>query len=259
MPQNHDPPLTEISPSAQRTILLYSVLAGLCPLIPVPFLDGIVLGLINRRMIRVLLGLKGLSASDTNVQRLSRERAGCTLSWLYSVALAPVKKLVRTLVFVLAFKDCVDAASRWLHRGYLVAVALEKGHLDEETLARPDGVWPVALAIEESIMKIDTSPINQLVWQAFTQSRSLLRTAARDLARRLRRVRGEGAAATEAVEAAAQAEGHTLSSVIDEISSGFWAMTGYLSQLEALFSERLPQTTSRMLTRADAGGGTHPP
>ena len=84
-----------------------------------------------------------------------------------SVALAPVKKLIRTLVFVLAFKDCVDAASRWLHRGYLVAVALENGHLDEEALARTDGVWPVTLAIEESIMKIDTSPINQLVWQAF--------------------------------------------------------------------------------------------
>ena len=259
MPQNHEPSLTQISPAAQRTILLYSVLAGLCPLIPIPFLDSMVLGLISRRMIRVLLSIKGLSASKANIHRLSRERAGCSLGWLYSVFLAPVKKLIRTLVFVLAFKDCVDAASRWLHRGYLVSVALERGHLDEEALSRTNGVWPVTLAIEESIMKIDTSPINQLVWQAFTQSRSLLRTAARDLARRLRRVRGDGAAATEAVDAAAHAEEEVLSSIIEELSTGFWAMTGYLSTLEALFIEHLPKTTARMLTKSDAEAGTHPP
>ena len=126
-------------------------------------------------------------------------------------------------------------------------------------MSRSIVVWQVTLAIEESIMKIDTSPINQLVSRVFAQRRSLLRAAARDLARRLRRVRGDGAAATEAVAAAAHAEEEALSSIIEELSTGFWAMTGYLSTLEALFIEQLPQTTARMLTKSDAGADTHPP
>lgn len=242
---------TAISPAAQRTVLTYSVLIGLCPLIPVPFLDEFVLGVISRRMIRTLLGLHELSSSEDNIQRLSRERVGCPLGCLYSLLLAPIKKMVRTLVFVLAFKDCVDAASRWLHRGFLLSVALEKEVLSADQLGKKEGVWPVALAIEEAIITIDTSPINQMVLQVFSHSRALLRSTARDLYRRVRPHRRSDAAA-EVIAEVADDEKQALSSVVEELSDAFWAKRDYLSVLEATFWQKLEQTTARMQVSDDA-------
>lgn len=243
----NEPPATQISASAQRIVLLYSVLVGLCPLIPVPFLDEFAKGLLTRRMARALLAEHGLTTSNTQIQRLTRERAGCGLGCLSSLLLYPFKKMIRTLVFVLAFKDCVDVASRWLHRGYLVAVSLERGTLDADALAREKGVWPVTLAIEETLMAQDTSPINQLVRQVFTHSPALLRATARDLARRLRPARAARTDTTEVVAEAAAAESEALSAVLAELSEAFWSQTRYLADLEARFNTHLEQTTARML------------
>jgi hypothetical protein len=247
MAQHDEPSMTSISQTAQRTVMLYSVLAGLCKLIPIPFLDDFVLALVSRRMIRVLLAQGGLSTSEASVQRLTRERTGCPLGCLYTLIFAPLKKIVRSLVFVFAFRDCVDLASRWLHRGYLVASSVERGLLGEAELAEKEGGWPVALAIEETLLAQDTSPINQLVRQSFTHSRKLLRAAARDLARRLRPARTSATETTEeAVAAAAAVEGEALSAILAELSEAFWSQQRYLADLEARFDEKLVETTRRM-------------
>jgi len=248
MATDNEPLRTPISAEAQRIVLLYAVLAGLTRLIPIPWLDDITLGVVSRRMVRVLLAERGLTASAPQVNRLSRERVGCPLSILWALLIAPLKKLVRTVVFVLAFKTCVDLSARWLHRGYLLAVAIASGRLDTEALARDGGVWPVALAIEESIIGKDTSPINQLVRSIFTVSPALLRKAARDLGRLVRPNRRSEDTAAEALAAAEHDEEEALSTILKPLSDGFWSQDAYLAELEALFFERLEQTSARMLS-----------
>ncbi|MEL6345276.1 MAG: hypothetical protein AAFV53_19375 [Myxococcota bacterium] len=247
-PPSADSPLTTAS---QRILLLYSLLAGLSTLIPVPFLDDFAKGLITRRMMRQLLATGDLPVSESHVTALSRERIGCPLRYLYLLIWYPIKKLIRTVVFVLAFKTCIDVASHWLHRGYLVAAAVERGHLTPDTLARPDGAWPTALAIEEAVSETDTSPVDALLKQIFVGSRDLLWAASRDLSRRLRAGRRAGSAES-ALEAAETAEADALGQVLAEMAVALRAQLQHLQLLEARYMQKLPITTARMTQTQDA-------
>ena len=224
---------------------LYSTLGGLCPLIPIPFIDDIVLRAIRRRYIGGMIEKRGLTLSDAQLDVITRvPDSGCFLGCVYSVLIYPIRKIFRKIFFFLALKDCVDIASSLYHRGILVHRALEDGIIDNAALAggKTEAVERIQGAIETTLEEVDTRPINQMMRTVFSGSRRWMRKAAVGIwrgARAERKKIGDEAAVDKAVEELEGAEGTQLGSLADGLTEAVWAQKGYVESLEARFLKTL--------------------
>ena len=111
---------------------------GLCPLIPLPFVDDWLIARLRRRLITEALSERGLKITPSETARLAAD-PGITLSGcLWAIVLWPIKKLLRMVLFFLMAKSCLDAAAETAHRLQLLEDALEAGLLpgDLDRLAR---------------------------------------------------------------------------------------------------------------------------
>ena len=233
-----------------RIVLLYSVLGGLCPLIPLPFVDDIILGFIKRRMTRSLCQMYGLLLDRAQTKILTRDPRGCPLGCIYTIVVYPIAKIFKKVFFFLSIKGCVDTASDLLHGGYLLHRALESGVVDQKTLDDPNKLVKVREAVLAACKTMDTRPINQILRRVFAGSKVLLRTTARSLWGLVRRVQKSAPRLEreEAVEAALeQAEGDNrsgLRQVLDELAREVWTQEGYLKDLECVFRNQLEDSTA---------------
>ncbi len=163
-----------VAPKAQRDILVHSVLAGLTPLIPLPWVDDWAREGIQTRMVRAIAKAHGASLYDADARALGKE-AGPKGSMLYSVAkklaFLPIKKLFRKALFVLVVKDMMEVASQTYHVGYLLDFAFGQGwqgtHAPEKLREAVDAVCKRA----------DTSPVRRAFASVFEESRELLGAA----------------------------------------------------------------------------------
>jgi len=234
----------------RQTLILYSTLAGLCKFIPIPFVDDIIQGFVVRRMLQQILALHGIEADSTDLERLTRERSGCSLGCLYTLFLYPIKKILKKILFFLAFKDFADESSKWFHRGYLVQFGAQTGHITQRTLSDEHLLWPVTLAIEETCAATDTKRFTHLLRRVFSGSRASLRMAARRLWRAVgaERKQSDKAAAEAAVGLALQkveTEHAELDSTLEAFSAEVWKESEHLLALEETFIEKIAETTKR--------------
>ncbi|MEL6181819.1 MAG: hypothetical protein AAFS10_22860, partial [Myxococcota bacterium] len=123
------------SDKGMEAILFSAVLGGLCPLIPIPFLDDLIIGTVRRNMVRAIMKRANLKPTDDQVAMLTHnERGGCLMGCLTFVVIYPLKKIFRKLVYILAVKDCSDVASELFHEGMLLRYALRRGLITTEHL-----------------------------------------------------------------------------------------------------------------------------
>ena len=123
-----------LSREVQRTLVQYSVLAGLCPLIPLPFIDDLVQRFVTRRMVTQMFTDHGLAPTDKQIGPLIRNRMGCSMGCVLAIVLYPIKKIFKKILFVFAIGSSINVSSVWFHRGYLIAAALRDGQINETTL-----------------------------------------------------------------------------------------------------------------------------
>ncbi|HEX4952144.1 MAG TPA: hypothetical protein VF017_01950 [Thermoanaerobaculia bacterium] len=236
------------APWFQR-VTFHSTLAALCPLIPIPFLDDWALAWVRRRQVAEALAARHLAATDWHVavlagEKLEAHRGGCLLAtafgWTVKAVIYVVKRLFRKLLIFLAIKDGADKFSLVFHEGYLLHHAMERGVLTPASMADPNEVIRVRLALERACGEIDARPVNQLVRRILRGSRGLLREAARGLGRVLRRQRrGEGTADTAGGVEAEQER--LLGSLTDRLMADLWHQEGYRAELVAHFERALAQ------------------
>ncbi|HLE84551.1 MAG TPA: hypothetical protein VJG13_09445, partial [Thermoanaerobaculia bacterium] len=219
-----------------RGVTLYSVLAGLCPLIPVPFLDDRALAAVKRTMVRDLARQRGVALSPLQVDYLAgtyRVPRGFW-EWLGRTAVAlTVKlagKLFRKIVFVFAIKEGVDTASRAFHEGYLLHLLFDPAEPATEAPRDDLAAWHARWALAGAVSEIDPRPVNQAIRRAFRGRRGAMRQGARVLGRSIRS-QGAGAAA----ELPAAEEERLLGGVGDRLAAELWQERGYLAELEARF------------------------
>jgi hypothetical protein len=174
-------------------ISFYSVLTGLCPLIPIPILDDKVLEYLQRRLARELAADVGAPLTETQIQILTgTERQfrplGCifaALIWLPAkIAIKLIRKIFRYVLLFLVLNEAAEKSSKTLHEGYLIRLLLEHGRLpyqDEDAARR------ARTAIESACGEVDTRPVFQAIKRTFRGSRRMMRQAARLLARAFRR------------------------------------------------------------------------
>ena len=104
---------------------------ALTPLIPLPFVDGF----IRTRLLRAIysrLGEQGGRPLDTAaLKHLTEFRGSLVLGCIFAVLWWPIRKFVRTLVYVLTLKECVDVLGDAAMRVAMVKAAVEAGALPQ--------------------------------------------------------------------------------------------------------------------------------
>lgn len=153
-PENPNPPSEQVpvlssksgSPQAlsEEMALLYEiigdghlltlvVLTGATPLIPVPFLDDVAKGYLERRLLRSLAEAQQMKLSSEEVDRFTYEvpkgccAMGCLGKAVRKVIFYPIKKIVRKIFFFLEIKRAIDLSSLALAESWLFALALRRG------------------------------------------------------------------------------------------------------------------------------------
>jgi hypothetical protein len=212
---------TEPTPAATsretQQIALHGVLAGLCPLIPIPFLDDAVLQRVRTSLGRELLADHALSPEAVRtLAGADSKPVGCGTVLLLPLRLAfkLFLKLFRRLTIVLAVKEALDTASHVLHEGWLLAAAKRRADLHHHD---PDAV---RRAIEVACSQVDPRPVEQVLKRSFRGSRAVLHRAARTLAR----------SPVDAVPLTSESPG--LASLVDRFSTTLQQQQGYFAELE---------------------------
>ncbi|MCB1057109.1 MAG: hypothetical protein KDD11_16525 [Acidobacteria bacterium] len=228
-----------------RRVTFYALLAGLCPLIPIPFLDDKALDWVRRRMLyEQLRGAAGGPPASASVRVLAGSDegsflegcwSGCFVLPLVKLVVYLVRKVFSKILILLTLNQCVERFSETFHLGYLVHHALGRGDLGAAAWqGASTGSRRVREAIRETLDEIDPRPVRQLVSRTLRGSRRLLLGASRVLGRWVRR--GPSPESEEAeVERELAADESRLSRLLDRLSRGLGAETGYLETLEATY------------------------
>ncbi len=197
----------------QTLIITHAVLAGLTPLIPIPFVDDLVKTYFQRRLVRGLAASYGQSISEQDIKTLSDDRGGCLSGCLGTIILYPLKAISRKILFFLEWKRAVDIVSRLYYHGYLLDYCFQNQWI---TPAGPRYAIEARNAVDEVLRRLNTSLIERAVRAVFRQSRSVIKGAARLLQRSLQRVAGKPSEArvAEAVEAIEEQEEREIEGIV---------------------------------------------
>lgn len=230
---------TALEKQAFRRLTFWSVLGGLCPLIPVPFMDDWALERVQRRMIQEIDREEkiGLSAEDVKILAGGEDPrwAGClgTVAWaVREVTGAILGKLFRTVFYFLTIRRSVRRSAETLHLGYLLVYAARLG----EKRARV-----VRAAILETLREMNSRAIHRTLTRDFRQSLSLLLQGAALLGRLIPRRRSKAARAEEIPggEEAFRRQDELLGGLVDRVAADLWGNRTYFAELERVFEGKL--------------------
>jgi hypothetical protein len=235
MPDNQFP----LSPEVQQTLLTYSVLAALTPLIPIPLVDDLAKTHFRRQMVRAVGAHYNTEFAPHAVPLLADEKGGSCLGVLGTIVLYPLKKIFRKIFFFLEWKRAIDTVGATFYHGFLLACALQ----NERVAPRgPHAPAQVRAAIDELLLQTNTSPFNALVRGVFSQSKSALRGAVAGLQNLLRPLAGKPTPGRveETLQSAEAQENAQLSGVVARLQSALNELpAAHFRQLEKELLTRL--------------------
>ena len=222
--------------AAMRRNVTYGILAALTPLVPIPFIDDLLLQLVRRRLLRSHFEAAGARITEAQLTALTRVESSGLLGCIGSVVIYPIKKIFRKIFFVLALKDAVDNASAVLHEGYLFWLALQRGWVGEHTLASGEtALLAFKGAVELTCKQTDTRPLNQVLRATFLRSRVALKQAAKSVGAMLRKAgwsRGDPGSMDRGIAGVEQSAPGPVNDLTNELQQAVFAESGYLKQLE---------------------------
>ncbi len=220
---------------AFRQAAFYGVMGGLCPLIPVPFLDDWVLTRVRRRMVWDLAGRQGVDLSEEQVETLAgagegRRFPGCfaTVGWvLRKVVLKLLLKVFRKLVYVLAMREGLHVATDVFHEGFLLLVAFQRRDAGELDALR------VRAAVRETLTELDLKPIRRTMRRTTRGSRDLLIKGAGVMTHLFRRRR------ESRTDEALETEERLLGGLVDRLAASLWGDRRHFAAARAIFLRHL--------------------
>lgn len=226
-----------------RAVVWDSLLCGLCPLLPIPIVDDLVLARMRRRMVEHLVGRWQVALTPAQLALLSSGGRKLGVGRLVlKAAIYPFKKMLRKILYFLAIKDAVDTFSLLFHQGYLVHAALAYGALERGGPADDARVAAAAAAVHGTLAATNTRPLRRLLIGVMRNSRDLVRGTVRWLAARLGRRRDVvPTVAAMADEGAARPElgSPDAEQLLDRLLRALWGERSYLERLEADLARRL--------------------
>jgi hypothetical protein len=229
-----------------RRLTFFSVLAGLCPLLPVPLLDDWALERVQRRMVRDLGESRDLGLTEEEVRILSG--AGERRLWpgfpkgtsmaVRSGARRVLGKLFKTGLYLLLMRDGVHRAVEAFIQGYLFLYA-SRVPMGLRPAGRTETrIRAVRAAVVETLREEDVAPIHQAMGRAFRRSFDLVLKAAGRLGALFGRLRS-GESRDDAETEALREEEELLGGFVDRLAASLWGNEEYFERLESSFVERL--------------------
>jgi hypothetical protein len=228
-----------------RRLTFFSVLGGLCPLIPVPFVDDWALAQVQRRMLWEVARRRGMTLAPEAVKVLTGDEdsgwPGClgAVGWVFrEVVGAILGWLFRTVFYFLTIRRSVRRSSETLHLGYLFDHAVRR----EPSLAvTAEGARSIRQAVLATLNEVDAQPIYRTLFRDFRRSVSLLLQGAalfrRFLPRRKKRKETDLAGQSEVFEQ----EEALLGGFTDRLAENLWGNQAYFVALESAFDRNLPR------------------
>jgi hypothetical protein len=232
-----EPPVDADLPGFRR-LTFFSVLGGLCPLLPSAVGEGAAFEAVCTRMVTELGVSRDLSLSPGEVRTL----AACTADGPAGGLLQNLLHALRRPFPRLAVQSCVRRSVEAFGRGYLLlhAAGLEMAdfHPPDRTEAK---VRQVRAAIEATLAAGDQT-LEKAIAPIYCRSSTLLLRAADLLAGFLRRIPEHGGAGGEGIAAgsgALAAEDKVLGPLVDQIAAALWNDREGLAGLERSFETNL--------------------
>ncbi len=224
-----------------RRLTFYSILGGLCPLIPVPFMDDWALSQVQRRMIGELARRAGVALTEEEPKILAGAEdpgwRGClgTIVWAFrEVTGAILGKLFRTVFYFLTIRRSVRRSAETLHLGYLFDYALRL-----EPAVSPERARAIRAAVVKTLAEVDAQPIHRTLFRDFRQSLSLLLQAAAlfrgFLPRRKKKKQTDLASQGEAF----RQQEELLGGLTERLAADLWGNREYFARLEKVFERHL--------------------
>ncbi len=250
--QLEEPPAVEEADWPRfRRLTFFSVLAGLCPLIPFPFVEDWAIGLIRRRMVRELGESRSLGLSEDEVRILAgsdeRRRPGVLAGTALAVRRGVGKivgKMFKTGFYALLLREGSHGAVETFVEGYLLLYAAGLPQALRPAGRTPERVRAVRTAVMSTLQEVDVTPIHKAIGRSFQSSYDLLSEAAVKLGARLFPGRqGPFHAAPATAEASEEVllgeEEELLGGFVDHLAGALWEDQEHFESLERTFDERL--------------------
>lgn len=246
--QNEEPPAVEQADWPRfRRLTFFSVLAGLCPLIPMPFVDDWAISLIRRRMVRELGESRDLGLREDEVRLLAGTGERRWPGLLKGTALAVrrgvgkiVGKIFKTAFYALLLREGVHRAVETFVEGYLLLYAAGLPQALRPAGRTPERVRAVRAAVVSTMKEADVTAIHKAIGRSFQGSFGLLTEAAAKLGVRLNVFRSRQTAADAPDEGVPlQEEEEILGGFVDRLAGTLWGDQEYFESLEKAFDERL--------------------
>ena len=230
-----------------RRLTFYSVLAGLFPMIPVPFVDDWAIGVIRRRMVRELGESRDLNLAEDEVRLLSgtgeRRWPGLIKGTAMLVRRGVGKiagKLFKTAFYALLLREGIHRAVETFVEGYLLLYAAGLPQALRPAGRSPERVRAVRAAVVSTLKEADVTAIHKAIGRSFQGSFGLLSEAAAKLGSRLNVFRSRQTAPDAVDERVAlQEEEEILGGFVDRLAGTLWGDQEYFESLERAFDERL--------------------
>jgi hypothetical protein len=232
-------------------ILTHVTLIGLTPFIPLPFVDDLVKGYLQRRMVRSLADGHGLRIWEEEVRQLADDSKGGSLirGAIKSAALAPLRLVLRKTFMVLAGKRVVDLASEHYHRGWMLDLAFANGWCAPHGGRSPR---EVRQAIDDLLKEtpMTKSPVTRALKVGFERSPEALMATYQSLRSRLATLRGDRPGDDEVARVVdgAEEDPEGLGGVVEQLRSS-------LTDVPREHFDQLEQRLRVRLGPIELGGG----
>lgn len=148
-------------------ILTHSILIGLTPLIPIPFLDDVVKSEFQRRMVRQIAAAHGQQPTAAQAETVFEEAfiRGCIGGCIYALLYYPLKKLLRKLFFIVEVRRAFNLVSSMYYTGFLLEAALMEGYRIDTPRENTSQSKRLRMAIEFARQGANMELIKRLVRQ----------------------------------------------------------------------------------------------
>jgi hypothetical protein len=234
-----EPPVAADFPAFRR-LIFFSVLGGLCPLLPDAVGEGSAVEAVCTRMVAELGASRDLSLAPDEVRILAGSGNGNGAHASRPSPLAWLQHLLRRPFPRFAVQDEARRSAEVFGRGYLLlhAAGLEMAdfHPPDRTEAI---VRQVRAAVDEALRAGDDRPLESTIAPLLRRSAALLRRAADLLAGFLRRAPGPGVRGIAPGSGALAAESELLAGLVDQIAAALWNDREALAGLERSFETEL--------------------
>lgn len=159
--------------STEWIIRLHTILIGASQLIPIPFLDKLIVFYLRQHLVSELAKKHKRRLSRVEIRQLANEQGTGCLGVFTFLIILPLKELYQEITFWLEWKRGIDLATQSYYFGYLVNAILEREDFD------PHSVLVYRQAINESLLGFQTERLRDVVKQTFFSSKAVIREVRR--------------------------------------------------------------------------------